>query len=100
LANRGTGPRPVDVTKAHDILDNLFLEQLSDTTALMVRDSALRFYRAPGITATDKAYAAFVVGQAYFSLKDRPGGCQWIRTAVELAPADNTYLGVRAQCPS
>jgi hypothetical protein len=80
------------------LLDDLFLERLSDTTAAMVRDSALRFYRAPGISAKDKAYAAFVVGNAYFSLKDRVSGCQWIHTAVDLAPADNTYLGVRAQC--
>jgi hypothetical protein len=102
-ANRGTGPRPVDVTKAGDILDNLFLERLSATTASMVRDSALRFYRAPGISAKDKAYAAFVVGQSYFrltddTLKNRASGCEWIRTAVDLAPADHTYLGVRAQC--
>jgi len=100
LATRGTATRPVDVTNARVVLDNLFLEQLNDTTASMVRDSALRFYRAAGIGVKDKAYAAFVVGQAYFSLKDRPGGCEWIRTAAELAPTDNTYLGVRAQCQS
>jgi serine/threonine-protein kinase len=98
LAHRDPGAKPVDVTNARVLLDDLFLERLSDTTAAMVRDSALRFYRAPGISAKDKAYAAFVVGNAYFSLKDRVSGCQWIHTAVDLAPADNTYLGVRAQC--
>src|SRR5258705_11622197 len=113
LANRDSGTRhvappprgPIDLTKAHDALDNLFLEQLSKATAAMVRDSALRFYGAPGISTADKAYAAFVVGQAYFrltadTLKNRASGCEWIRTAVDLAPDDNTYLGVRAHCPS
>jgi len=110
-ANRDTVTRhveppargPLDVSKANDALDNLFLEKLTKATAAMVRDSALRFYQAPGISTKDKAYAAFVVGQAYFrltddTLKNRASGCQWIRTAVDLAPDDNTYLGVRAQC--
>jgi serine/threonine-protein kinase len=108
LGNRDTGTRHaesppggrIDLAKAHDALDNLFLEQLDTTTAPMVRDSALRFYRAPGISTKDQAYASFVVGQAYFSLKDRPKGCEWIRTAIQLDPTDNTYAGVRAQCPS
>jgi serine/threonine-protein kinase len=97
---RDAGTRPLDVSKARIALDDLFLERLDSTTASMVRDSALRFYRAPGIGTTDQAYAAFVVGNAYFSLKERSTGCQWVRTAVDLAPADNTYLGVRAQCAS
>ena len=113
LANRDTTPRrvepprggSVDLTRAHDALDNLFLERLDSATALMVRDSALRFYRAPGISATDKAYAAFVVGNAFFSLKtdsikNRTNGCEWVRTAADLDPANTAYRGVRAQCPS
>jgi len=118
LANRDSGTRHVappprgriDLTKAHEALDNLFLEQLSDTTVSMVRDSAMRFFEAPGISTKDKAYAAFVVGNAYFSVKAgsnadslqrrRTIGCQWIRKAVDLAPDDATYLGVGAQCPS
>jgi serine/threonine-protein kinase len=100
---RGVEPRrgsPIDLTKARDALDDLFLEKLSESTATMVRDSALRFYRAPGISAKDKGYASFVVGQAYFSLKDRTTGCEWIRTAVQLDPADNTYSAVAGQCQS
>ncbi len=105
--NRDVGSRiathPIDVSKARDALDDLFLERLDSTTAAMVRDSALRFFEAPAIGATDKAYAAFVVGNAYFSLqqdsiKDRASGCRWVRTAVDLDPANTTYRGVRAQC--
>ena len=90
----------IDLTRAREALDNLFLEQLSETTAAMVRDSALKFYRAPGIIGKDKAYASFVVGQAYFSLRDRTTGCEWIRTAIRLDPADNTYSAVVGQCQS
>jgi hypothetical protein len=81
-------------------LDDLFLDKLSATTAAMVRDSALRFFQAPGISAKDQAYASFVVGQAFFSLKDRAKGCQWIRTASQRDPADNTYSAVVGQCQS
>ncbi len=90
----------IDITQAREALDDLFLEQLSESSAVMVRDSALRFYRAPGISAKDKGYASFVVGQAYFSLKDRTTGCEWIRTAVQLDPADKTYSAVAGQCQS
>jgi serine/threonine-protein kinase len=95
----GTGTR-IDFSKAREALDDLFLDKLSETTAAMVRDSALAFYQAPGISAKDQAYASFVVGQAFFSLKDRTTGCQWIRTAQALDPRDNTYTAVAGQCQS
>jgi serine/threonine-protein kinase len=104
--NRGTRtvapPRttPIDASKARAALDDLFLEKLSETTAAIVRDSALRFFEAPGISSKDQAYASFVVGQAFFSLKDRTTGCQWIRTAIQLDPLDHTYSAVIGQCPS
>jgi serine/threonine-protein kinase len=97
-------PRPVppriNVAGARLALDDLFLEQLNDTTASMVRDSALKFYTAPGMSVKDRAYAAFVAGQAYFSLRDRPTGCRYIRTANQLEPADNTYSALLGQCPN
>jgi len=97
LANRSGA---IDVTKARASLDDLFLEQLSATTAGMVRDSALKFYTAAGISPKDQAYAAFVVGQAFFSLGDRPTGCRWVRTGSQLDPTDNTFSAVLGQCPS
>src|SRR5438034_6350703 len=39
------------------------------------------FY-APGIASSDKAYAAFVVGNAYFQQFNRRRGCEWVRTAT------------------
>ncbi|HEY3220690.1 MAG TPA: serine/threonine-protein kinase [Gemmatimonadales bacterium] len=88
----------INVLMARQALDELFLVKLDGSTAPIVRDSALKFYTAPGISVKDKAYAAFVVGQAYFNLKQRPTGCRYIRTANQLDPADNTYAGVLDQC--
>ncbi len=88
----------VDVSKAHDVLDTLFLERLDSTTAAMVRDSALKFYNAAGISQKDKGYAAFVVGQAFFQLKERATGCSYIRIASTIDPGDHSYARVLEQC--
>ncbi len=88
----------INLARAKDALDDLFLEKLTPATATMVRDSALAFYTAAGISAKDKAYAAFVAGQAYFQLDERTTGCRYIRTANQLDPADNTYSTLLGQC--
>jgi len=92
--------RRINVAMARASLDDLFLEKLTESTAAMVRDSALKFYTAPGMSVKDQAYAAFVAGQAFFSLRDRPKGCEYIHTANRLDPADNTYSALLGQCPS
>jgi serine/threonine-protein kinase len=100
-ANRPPSPhsRPsVNVAHARDALDDLFLEKLTPATAAMVRDSALRFYTATGISEKDQGYAAFVVGQAYFQLRDRATGCRYIREASAIAPGDATYSRLLEQC--
>ncbi len=93
-------PSTVNVAIARDALDDLFLEKLTPATASMVRDSALKFFTAGGIAPKDKAYAAFVVGQAYFQLGNRPAGCRYIRTANGTDPGNNTYSALLGQCPS
>lgn len=89
----------IDVSRARDLLDDMMLDKLNRSTAPWIRDSALQFYNAPGIGDKDKAYAAFVVGNAFFSLQDRTQGCQWIRRAVALDPSSSTYNGLVSQCP-
>ena len=84
-------PPRVNVAQARDALDDLFLDKLTAATAPMVRDSALKFYTATGISEKDKGYAAFVVGQAYFQLGDRATGCRYVRTANGIDPGDRTY---------
>jgi eukaryotic-like serine/threonine-protein kinase len=89
----------IDVSRAQDLLDDMMLNQMKKATAPWIRDSAMKFYNAPGITSKDKAYAAFVVGNAYFSLNDRTQGCQWVRTANRIDPASSVYSGFLSQCP-
>jgi hypothetical protein len=79
------GTPRVNVALAHDALNALF-DQLDGKTLSprVVRDSALAFYDAPGITSTDKAFAAWVIGNAYAELQDKPAGCRWAKTAAGL----------------
>jgi eukaryotic-like serine/threonine-protein kinase len=107
-ARRGSGhttppiappSRPaINVAQARDALDDLFFEKLTPATAAMVRDSALRFYTATGISEKDQGYAAFVVGQAYFQLRDRATGCRYVRTASAIDPGDSLYSRLLEQC--
>jgi len=86
------------VSRAHELLDNLYLYQLVPKTAPWIRDSAIHLFNAPGIARDDKAYAAFVFGMALAQMNDRARGCEWIRKAVELQPADTFYPKIAAQC--
>jgi hypothetical protein len=88
----------IDVRQAKQHLDDMFLERLSAGTAPWIRDSALKFFNAPGIGLKDKAYAAFVVGNAWWNLGDRGKGCEWVRTAIQLDPTASTYTGMASQC--
>ncbi|MGH7539215.1 MAG: serine/threonine-protein kinase [Gemmatimonadales bacterium] len=88
----------LDVGRAFDVLDDMMMNRLSATTAGWVRDSALKFYNASGISPKDRAYAAFVVANAWFQLKERDQGCQWVRTAIRLEPTNSAYAGLTSEC--
>jgi microcompartment protein CcmK/EutM len=88
----------IDVRHAFDLLDDMMMNRLTAGTAAWIRDSALKFYNAPGITQKDKAYAAFVTANAMFNLNDRTRGCGWVQTAIRLDPTNSAYTGLRAQC--
>jgi serine/threonine-protein kinase len=88
----------IDVRHAFDLLDDMMMNRLTAGTAAWIRDSALKFYNAPGITQKDKAYAAFVAANALFNLNDRTRGCGWVQTAIRLDPTNSAYTGLRAQC--
>jgi len=91
-------PRRIDVTRARDVLDDLLLNKLDPRSAAMVLDSAMHIFNAPGIASSDKAYAAFVVGNAYFQQFNRRRGCDWVHTATVLSPTDTTYPKILARC--
>jgi hypothetical protein len=93
-----TGGSGIDVRNAFDLLDDMMMNKLNATTATWIRDSALKFFNAPGIGGKDKAYAAFIVGNAFFQLNDRSQGCQWARRAVQLDPTSSAYTRFIGQC--
>jgi serine/threonine-protein kinase len=94
-----TNPTPtIDVRRAFDVLDDMMMNRLSQGTAPWIRDSALKFYNAPGISQKDKAYAAFVAANALFNMNERVRGCGWVQTAIQLEPTNTAYTGLRAQC--
>jgi serine/threonine-protein kinase len=92
----------IDITRAKELLDTLYLNQLEPKTAHMVRDSAGALFNAPGISQPDKAYAAFVIGMTflYQPYRDHAKGCEWLRRAAHL-DSDPKYaqLADQAGCP-
>src|SRR5256885_223737 len=93
-----TPARPrIDVARARDLLDDLLIK-LNPLNAAMVRDSATHIFYAPGIGSTDKAHAAFVMGNAFLQQFNRPRGCEWLETAVRLDSANGTYRDLARQC--
>jgi len=75
------------------------LDSIDTYSNKMVRDSASAFYNAPGISKSDKAMAAFVIGNTYFQHKDRAQGCSWVRRAGSIDSSSSVYSTfVRAQC--
>jgi len=94
-----TGSTPnIHARRAGELLDNMYLYRLAPSTARWIKDSAFHLFNAPGISREDRAYAAFVYGMALAQMNDRAGGCEWIRKAVTMAPADTTYPKIAAQC--
>src|SRR5207248_10742864 len=60
-----TGSKPtIDVRRAGELLDNMYLYRLAPRTAPWIKDSAFHLFNAPGISREDRAYAAFVYGMA------------------------------------
>jgi len=94
-AARPPAPPRVILARIGAALDSL-LDQVDGNPA-MVRDSAQVFFNAPGISAKDKAMAAFVIANTYPSDKTR--ACDWYRRAAGLDPNDPTYTQVaQTQC--
>ncbi len=90
-------PSMVDIVGARALLDTLAFT-LEPRNARMVLDSATDIYNAPGLARTDKAYAAFVVANAFFQTNNRANGCEWMRTATELDPLKDMYRKLLDQC--
>jgi hypothetical protein len=85
-------PRGIEV-KVADADDWLMgrLGGLSKDNAAGIKDTALAFFNAPGISQKAKAFAAYGVGQAYGVLDQASEAISWARQAVQLDPASRIY---------
>ena len=102
-----TNPRPgpsntaarINLAQANDALFAL-VEKLDEKTldARTVRDSALAIHDAAGITAKDKALAAYVIANAYANLNDKAAGCRWAQTAARIEQAQEYTVLVQSLC--
>jgi serine/threonine-protein kinase len=92
-------PRSIDVGRARELLDTLAFS-LHPANSVMVHDSALHIFDAPGISQKNKAQAAFVVGVSLLQppFEDRRQGCAWVRTSTELDPTNTSYARILAEC--
>ncbi len=57
----------------------------------LVRDSALKFYRAAGVAEKDRGFAAYVAANAFAALEDRTRALEWARKGVTHDPANRAY---------
>ena len=93
----------VNPARAAALLDDLF-DAVTDTlrtdgTLRMARDSASHIFEAAGVGADERAFAAYVVANAFAALDDRRSACRWAEQAVRIRASVAAYgaLG-RALC--
>jgi hypothetical protein len=66
----------------------------SRATLLAVRDTAVTAWEHPQASAYSKAFAAYVAGQAFYSLGDVAQAVQWIERADALRPGYQPYTSL------
>ena len=78
------------------LLDLLFsADGGSQATWEAVRDTAVLYHDAVGITDADRATAAYVVASAYEALGDRVTGLDWVGRALRLRPDDQSFQALK-----
>ncbi|HEX6069416.1 MAG TPA: protein kinase [Longimicrobiaceae bacterium] len=66
----------------------------SRATLLAVRDTAVTAWQHPQASAYSRAFAAYVAGQAFYSLGDVAQAVQWIERADALRPGYQPYTSL------
>jgi len=80
---------------------NDWFDRIDALDGVTLRDSARAVFDTPGVTAKDRALAAYLVANAYAKLDDRAGGCEWARRAAGLDAAVRSYPAlVQSLCQS
>ena len=72
-----------------DLVARLFDETDAGRTA--IRDTAIAYYNAVGISDGDKATAAYTAALAYSDLGDRLNGLDWVNRALRLDPGNESF---------
>ena len=101
-ANHDSGPRTttrptptgISPARAGDSL-NALLDHIDDLSGAMLRDASLDIFNTSGVTAKDKAMAAYLVATAYSKLSDQPKMCDWARRAVTLDASSRAYAALQ-----
>ncbi len=89
-----TNPAWMEVANADFHLGEM-LAALFDAAAAgraAIKDTAIAYYDAIGMSVVDKATAAYVAASAHSDLGDRPNGLLWITRALELKPGERSFL--------
>ena len=87
-----TNPAWLVPTGADDhLLDMLFRLDEADNDHAAVRDSAIAYFNATGMTDHDRATAAYVAAIAFSKSNDRVNALDWARRALGAEPGSNAY---------
>ena len=71
--------------------ERLDQEDLTPSAAASVRDTALAFFGLRDVTTKDKAFAAYVVANAFAEINDTQSARRWAQEALTLEPGSRIY---------
>jgi protein kinase-like protein len=70
---------------------NDWFDRIDGLDGATLRDSSKAAFDTPGVSAKDRALAAYLVANAYAKLDDRAQGCEWARRAASLDATVRSY---------
>lgn len=62
--------------------------------AQAIIDTAMAYFELPDISTKDKAFAAFVIANAYAEVDNRQDALKWAREAARLDPSNRAYVAL------
>ena len=92
-----TNPAWMSLAGADEHLGDLVARVFDETEAgrTAIRDTAIAYYNAVGISDRDKATAAYTAASAYQDLGDRLNGLDWVNRALRLDPGNESFVALK-----
>ncbi len=92
-----TNPDWMSLAGADEHLGDLVARVFDETDAgrTAIRDTAIAYYNAVGISDRDKATAAYTAASAYSDLGDRLNGLDWVNRALRLDPGNESFVRLK-----